>query len=109
MRRRHRRWLRPIVILERDVEDRADAFRLRQTGDQKGEEGNANRFGHQTNPRLARRLRVTAHTRATAACGLEVVNSLLLVRDFKISVWCVSVAQASRDIDVHENFLRNWV
>lgn len=55
MRRRHRRWLRPIVILERDVEDRADAFRLRQTGDQKGEEGNANRFGHRTNARLARR------------------------------------------------------
>jgi transposase-like protein len=27
-------------------------------------------------------------------------------RDFKISAWCVSVAQASRDIDVHENFLR---
>jgi transposase-like protein len=30
-------------------------------------------------------------------------------REFKISVWCVSVAQASRDIYVHENLLRNWV
>jgi transposase len=25
------------------------------------------------------------------------------------SAWCVSVAQASRDIDVHENVLRKWV
>jgi transposase-like protein len=30
-------------------------------------------------------------------------------REFKISVWCVSVAQASRDIDVHENLLRYCV